>query len=881
MFKEVYTYKRITDLPKLAYWNEIKRYPHITVSREMRRALKDNNQNTGRVTGIFKKDSNFSAVSFADIQKKVLPNWTTAESRYGAFSLISTCISSMIRECSEQDEDTKNLLLGCRNNSDRILYSIELMEESNVSNSLFSKYPEVVNPVSILSSCWKSLIDNSNYINDFHSAMETLKSRSTWNSILSSIFGIESPELVDKLVFHGFYYFTPLQKWFINAAEEVGFGIIYLFPYDERHKYVYESWEKTYAEMEEIPIDSWIKENYIAEDMFADIFSGKTNEPTNSIRIHEYRSIVDFSERVAKQKNVGVGIYSPSPKNINDQLVAVIPEEYGERKLLSYPIGKFIFNICNMWDDAEDGIIADDKMIYDCFSSGWLMDGEHKGEDYLYDLHQLMPFFADCKRIDKWNERLSELEQVYNSIIPELQSTYSDDEAIKRWQSFMGNPLACFSQFSLKPDRARVVIKLIRKLLGYASTLFENTQQIPVKQFIANLLDVIEDCEVSDDVYKEEKQIANEILKRLKDGDDKDILVRPSSAASAIGLYLNDDLSNEEIVRDRSVVKNIFAVETAEITYSGKVHLCMCDSDHLPGAKKQYPWPFNRVDIQAIKEKYNLTLLSYLINTLENGYIANRYFFYVALRNSEVELSWIRNLSNKEYIHSCYLDLVNLTLGVKIPDLKGFYVDKEYVKEIVPMNEKVRPFEFAFYSDDMPKEAKMDYVICPMKYVYNHVLDKAPSFNDEFHQSYAMNALIKAITGLLNVDSQEVLEQVLELFPQLSEVVKSQARVYVNSQEEFHDNSFVGKTKVGKKYFTEERLKAYFADKPVRDEAIKQYGEYAPNEGPEKIDFDRPANSGESEDKHSRSNPCLFCQFQDHCRKSMFINDMESLYDKA
>jgi hypothetical protein len=208
-------------------------------------------------------------------------------------------------------------------------------------------------------------------------------------------------------------------------------------------------------------------------------------------------------------------------------------------------------------------------------------------------------------------------------------------------------------------------------------------------------------------------------------------------------------------------------------------------------------------------------------------------------------------------------------------------MDKERVAEVSPATDKVAPYKFNFYSDKIPKEARIDYVICPVKYIYNHVLDSRPSFNNEFHESYVINSLAKAISCLCNIDSGEAVENILSLFPQLSESVKSQVDAYVSGQDEFQDNSFAGMTKVGKKYFTEERLKAYFSDKSVRDEAIKKYGEYKPPEQPEKIDFNQSANGGENDDIYSRSNPCLFCQFQEHCRNSIFISDVETLYDKA
>ncbi len=881
MSKEVYTYKRIRDLPQLDYWNEIKEYPQITVSWGLKRALKSSNHTTGRAEGILKKDPRFNAVSFKMLQEYILPNWTTQEARYGLFAMLSAYISDMIREQQGAGDDIQKLLKGCKNDRAKILYGIELLEEANVSRSCFNQDISIISEITVFLRCWDHISQSTNYIYGFRETMKSLEKRSTWNDILSGLFGIDSPENVEKIVFHGFYYFTPLQRWIIDLAEKAGLGISFLFPYDQKDKYVYETWIHTYSNMEAIDTGNWRMGLSGPEDMFAEIFSGKNGDPDNVIKIHEYRSIVDFSKRVVTQKNTGVGIYSPSVKVINDPLMAVIPEEYGKRKLLSYPVGKFLLMLCNMWDDVSNGIVVDEKSIFECFASGWLNDGEHKGQDYLYEINQIMPFFRDCSGIDQWKNRIDELEQVYQSIIPEMQETYDKDEAARRWQVYLGNPLSCFSQFSLKPEIVTVIIGLMRKLFGLAEELFESSEPVSVKEFVNKLLKVLDGCKVSEDVYLEEQKIANEILGKLASDTSANINVYSYDAAAALGLYLNDDFSDEDVLREKGIVRNLFDVDTADIIHAGKVHLCMCDSEHMPGGRKQYPWPFTKAIIYDLIDRRKCYLLKYMVNTIENGYIANRYFFYAALRSKDVEISWIHELGNKQYIHSCYIDLVNLTLGIKIPTAKGIYMDKERVAEVSPATDKVAPYKFNFYSDKIPKEARIDYVICPVKYIYNHVLDSRPSFNNEFHQSYVINSLAKAISCLCNIDSGEAVENILSLFPQLSESVKSQVDAYVSGQDEFQDNSFAGMTKVGKKYFTEERLKAYFSDKSVRDEAIKKYGEYKPPEQPEKIDFNQSANGGENDDIYSRSNPCLFCQFQEHCRNSIFISDVETLYDKA
>ena len=62
------------------------------------------------------------------------------------------------------------------------------------------------------------------------------------------------------------------------------------------------------------------------------------------------------------------------------------PDEYGDRKILAYPIGQFISTINNMWDDELQTITLDADSLIDCFSSGWLSVNGVAGKQYLQDL---------------------------------------------------------------------------------------------------------------------------------------------------------------------------------------------------------------------------------------------------------------------------------------------------------------------------------------------------------------------------------------------------------------------------------------------------------------------------------------------------------------
>lgn len=269
-----------------------------------------------------------------------------------------------------------------------ILSSIVLLEEADISPTDIRSLGD--RNIELLLNAWKYLMEYDPAIKEFHAHMKELENRKNWDPIFNKVFGRAD---IHTLVFHGFYYFTPLQERIIRLLECVGIKLIFLFPYDEKYPYANEIWRKTYSVNNGYPnISDWHMERNDKKESYGEIFEGRKAKAPNKLRIKEYASVVEFVHEMKHAKEQGYFIYSSNANAANDILRDFYPEEYGERKLLSYPIGQFVSTLNQMWDEDLQNIILDENRVIECFASGWLAVNGVSGKQYMQDLVRIMPF---------------------------------------------------------------------------------------------------------------------------------------------------------------------------------------------------------------------------------------------------------------------------------------------------------------------------------------------------------------------------------------------------------------------------------------------------------------------------------------------------------
>ena len=150
----------------------------------------------------------------------------------------------------------------------------------------------------------------------------------------------------------------------MRLLEQSGFKLIFLIPYDERYPYVYEIWDETYSvERGYAPKSEWHIEKSTESDPYGEIFEGRKAEIQNKLILKEYASIMEFVDDVKHIKEKGFSLYSADFKSANQILKDYFPEAYGDRKILSYPIGLFINTLNRMWDDDLQTIAIDEDNL--------------------------------------------------------------------------------------------------------------------------------------------------------------------------------------------------------------------------------------------------------------------------------------------------------------------------------------------------------------------------------------------------------------------------------------------------------------------------------------------------------------------------------------
>lgn len=743
MSRQIYTY---TDLAKLSESNlfaEIRYYPQVTVSSDLRKGLKGR-MSVDRVKGILSGDEKVRVTDFGTLSSLIEKEWNSNQSKFHQMVLLSEYIRNKM-EMEGEDKKQKNWLLGCLRNIANIRFSIILLEQAQVRPEDLE--PEEDKNLQLLKQSWEYLEKEDPEISKFRDRMEDLKNRNAWEPILKKAFALSDTSGIKKVVFHGFYYITPYQERIMQLLEEAGFELIFLFPYDKRYPFVYEIWKQTYSVEHGYPsMTEWHMEVSDGSDAYGEIFEGRKSIPQNNLSIQEYDSMMGFIDDILQIRQEGYTVYSADDTSINKILQEYFPEEYGERKLLSYPIGQFVSVLNQLWDEEEEQIKLEDRQLIELFASGWLTYQGIPGRQYLQDLLHILPFFKGCHTRKEWTERMEMYEEIQTKILKKFENERDENPAVARWQKILENPFGDFSQFAVSEKKLRVLFELILQIFQMAEALFCDNEPILVQQHIEKLDRILKSYQISSELYEEERELVEDIFGELEKPGSFSMKCYPSDIAKALNLYICGKFEDGEIEKHQvGLVSALCFVDAACIKNQGKVHICMCDRENLPGGKKEYSWPMTSRLVRDLKKRTENPLLENLISVTESSILCNRYFIYSALKNKEVQLSWVSCVDGEPKEASAYIRLLCEMTGKKVISSEGGKCTVQQVQELNGETDRIRNYR----KQKMPvytiKEAKMDYALCPMRYVLGYVMERHPVYETEFQQTYAINALIASI----------------------------------------------------------------------------------------------------------------------------------------
>ena len=279
-------------------------------------------------------------------------------------------------------------------------------------------------------------------------------------------------------------------------------------------------------------------------------------------------------------------------------------------------------------------------------------------------------------------------------------------------------------------------------------------------------------------------------------------------------------------------------------------------------------------------------LLINMMQIMESTAICNRYFMYVALKNKDVTVSWVSTVGEKLLAPSPYIKLVLGATGLKLSRARRHQITFSRVADAVYGRERIDEYDNDKMPSDAIKEAKMDYAVCPMKYVLGYVVEKYPTYSSDFQQNYALNAFISAIYNLMKdkgMTVDQVYRNVMALFPGLRKVEKRQVYDYMSYDRRENDMDYGNRTECGGFFYTDERIKLHYPNPQVRETAIGRYGKLMTPDGRKGMNLYEVMEATNEEEIVGRKDvvktTCMFCPHIDYCRNAIYYGDQENFYD--
>lgn len=764
-------------------WHVISSFPHVCATESLTRGLQafygpSGGQALPAIT----------AVSANMLLSKLLPRWLSAEDQTHQYALLGT----LLRDLQTKSTRDVRLVRAFRRNQKDVLNSLRLLTECGLrASDLAVRTPEE----RLLVEVWDEMerIDpRFNYIRTVLSV--TLRNRNKMRRELVQAFADSAAALREKyptgaaaldkaarnllfrpkLIFHGFYFITPIQQQFIELLENAGVELVFLCCWDGRRAPIFDAWQTFFPQV------SGSQNGPNPEDtgaFFASTYMGANSpsEPPKSLRVIKFPDLGAFLAHIHQEEELDPSererLCSPKADELNDVLKEFYPERYPDRHFLSYPIGQFVMNLVRMIDDdSAQGAPLDRRLriapeaLFDCFASGLLRTRVRnrvvEGRALTGVLQKMLPFFEGCEYLADWRARGNQLKSAVQRTV-KADSKAVRKGASQRFHRLLTNPFRLVSYLNVSEAEIEDVMLLIERLFAMAEKLYSSEKTTPT-QYLRTLVRLLEEQGVDESLRPEELQLFKSAVKTLVESrpdDDKPLAVADLGDALAFYLGAIAEQSDDKMVAPLAALDGLPLEER-----SRPIHLCMLTQDTLPVRTSPFPWPLSRESFR----NPNHSAVQLLIKREESSPQASLFLFYSALAYSrQVTLSWIETWHGEQTEESCYLLMLDAA-GIKpVRSLYGPWTRGADVKvSRASMENRPELADIAF-----PPHAVAEFTLCPRRFYYSYIASEGPEFSSSFHLELLYSGLY-AWLRRQGMDPERAAEELAPLFPQFTAIRK-------------------------------------------------------------------------------------------------------------
>lgn len=586
------------------------------------------------------------------------------------------------------------------------------------------------------------------------------------------------PAPTELIIMEGFTYFTDLQQWFIKQCSKQGREIVFIVPYrdcqiqpfsiiNETYKFVANNRRFTLNTPEiSANTDLAFLQRHILQNEHHPVFSDQVSNvllrqyPNRDrelqdcitqlkiwfVRGYEPKDVAivmrrsnEFIDRLRDYLAMSPLYYRDQTTGINKKVELVT----NPRLLLLTPVGRFILNLYQVWEENSLHLRAD--LLESILSSGWL--GARVQDTTPVFRAVKFQYFTACTSKKDWLIALQQVEQdSENDTVFRLPIQLVDRETVRKWFE---------------------VIELLDRV---CNRLF-NQEEKSVAWHIQVLQEELNRM-LPKDLRKAERIVLQKIQSAFQELSSYfSIPLTTEEFGDAIhALTKGVDAEEENYDESSELDPDLLRIVTPEsldgMAYKAVLYLG-CDNVHVPVLYPE-PWPF-------------------YIDGREQHLMTERYMFLTVVRAAEEQLvlSYSQKDGNRSFQPSTYMQEIEMLLDIKrdvqgILDTLDLRLAHEGIKEVKTRSAKRRSYELSELAH---------YGLCPLRYRLELLHPEARMYRNEWQlQIYAQSIWINRIYGRITqsdlksseeslfhqslLDFMEVTrEEVQKMFPAFSPIV--------------------------------------------------------------------------------------------------------------
>jgi hypothetical protein len=826
------TYETADQVAKQFSLGKYKNVLHITATNSLRRGVIQNNSELRWIEA--------PILTFGKILERVGYQWFSGKVQLKQY----TAISSFLREYSEENKPSLNpsIFNALDKNKDIMLRTIRTFEEADVTNHDIKdalKSPSYEEKLCLdlwqhleetssiqnyrrwfqnfeenADSMFREMVENilvEAYQNDIERNMANLTPRS-FDSVdeLKVFVGNCTNELLkDKaIIFHGFYFITPIQQRIIRALEKAGYTIIQLINYRKGYSSVFEVVESflDFESYPPYPLDGLPPIINQVSNKFLGTCEGEFNhtEFYSASKYYSFQHLYQFKRFIESDSQNNDFLISPRAQEVRNHIEDT--SNLANLQLKDYPIGQFFINIhqinTSLFNEQTKSFHDQDQLnttiLKRIFSSGYLyVDGE-SSKNYINDLEKISErleftftfndFESKKLTLDAWISALEKLiddkAAIEDALTPDIEEI-SIDEALYLY------PNRFLSYFSVPLERLHVILKGFVQIKNLYNMIFTG-ENIQLKNYLDDLKFFVNKEILPHVVQEDEKKIAIKLLEKFESLKDDEIeSFDRRDLIQGLRYFLSENVEDENsnsLFGESLLEGRIVSLQDGDFlpfVDNQHVHLAFIDNKSLPLMQNIVTWPFNTNSMNLLYEKHKDL---YLIKKRKNlDASITKYLIYLITQNaSSIKFSSVSNFNQERNLRpSFYIDLLNLPRGDIESTIKS---SKESSNQ-------------QFYSETIqPKKRQKTHLLemtkskCTKRMVLSYFLQDYPTYENEFHQRFVFSALLSRFLKIQKKNSNimtqvEMRKVIFDLFPHWSqskkEILATKVITYGNSATDY------------------------------------------------------------------------------------------------